>query len=72
MTIRKPQWLNDGEPPPDAACEVWCEDTGGEYRLPYPCVWRDGTWYGVEKINPVAIRVAGWCIDAPRNKPAMS
>ena len=32
--IRKPQWLKEGEPPPDAACEVWCKDTGGEYRLP--------------------------------------
>ena len=29
MTIRKPQHLNEGEPPPrDTACEVWCEIQG--------------------------------------------
>ena len=44
---------------------------GSEYRLAYPCVWRDGAWYGIGKTNPVAIRVIGWCIDVPRKKPAM-
>jgi hypothetical protein len=66
MTIRKPKWLNEGEPPPDATCEVWCEDKFGEYRLPYQCVWRDGAWYGVGKTKPVAMQVIGWCINAPR------
>ena len=72
MTVRKPQWFNEGEPPPGTACEVWCEDTGVEYRLPYQCVWRDGAWYGIGKTNPLAIRVTGWYIDMPRKKRAMS
>ena len=68
MTIQKRQWLNEGEPPPETTCEVWCEDAVGDYQLPYPCVWRDGAWYGIGKTNPVAIRVIGWRADAPRIK----
>jgi hypothetical protein len=64
--IRKPQWLNEGEPPPDTACMVWCKDADGEYRLPFPWYWRDGAWYGAGKNKPVAMRVIGWCADAPR------
>jgi hypothetical protein len=62
MTIRKASEVNEGEPPADTACDVWCKDTVGEYRLPYPCVWHDGAWYGVGKPNPLTIRVTGWRI----------
>ena len=68
MTMRKAQGLNEGEPPPDTTCDVWCEDTVGEYRLPYLCAWQDGAWYGVGKTNPLAIRVIGWRISMPRTK----
>ncbi len=62
------EWWNEGEPPPDAACEVWCKDT---YRLPYLCVWRDGAWYGIGKTNPVAIPVVGWRPDAPKPRRSL-
>jgi len=66
MTMRKAHGVNEGEPLPDTTCDVWCEDTVGEYRLPYLCVWRDGAWYGVGKTNPLAIRVIGWRISMPK------
>ena len=66
MTIRKASWVNEGEPPAGTTCDVWREDTLGEYRRPYLCVWRDGAWYGVGKTNPLAIRVIGWRVTMPK------
>ena len=68
MTTRKASAVNEGEPPPDIACDVWCVDTVGEYRLPYACVWRDGAWYGAGKTNPLATKVIGWRINMPLTK----
>ena len=49
-----------GEPPPDQAVEVLCEDHSGTYKLPFRCRRIDGEWLNSESGSTVEATVVGW------------
>jgi hypothetical protein len=52
--------FSQGKPPSGQHLTLLCEDQNGKYRLPFPCEWRDGAWYRVERSGPLTVRVIGW------------
>jgi hypothetical protein len=49
-----------GDPPPDQAVQVLCEDHSGTYQLPFPCRCIDGEWLNAESGSAVQATVVGW------------
>ena len=52
----------DSSPPAEQVCDVLAHDDTGEYQLPFPCQWREGAWYPLEKTKPLAVKIIGWRI----------
>jgi hypothetical protein len=57
---RLAQFDGSGEPPPDVAVEVLCEDHSGTYQLPFACRLIEGRWHNHESGGPVEASVIGW------------
>jgi hypothetical protein len=49
-----------GDPPPDVAVQVLCEDKSGTYQLPFPCHFVDGIWRNARTGSDVEASVVGW------------
>jgi hypothetical protein len=49
-----------GEPPPEVALEVLCEDRSGTYQLPFACVCVNGHWRNADTGDLVEASVIGW------------
>ncbi len=49
-----------GDPEPDQAVQVLCEDHSGTYQLPFPCKLIDGEWRNAESGSAVEATVVGW------------
>ena len=52
MNSKLNSYFNPDAPPIDLPCVVLAKDEGGEYRLPYPCVWRGDAWYALGNKTP--------------------
>ena len=57
---RLAEFNGQGEPTPQQAVQVPCEDHSGTYQLPFPCNFIDGTWRNAESGSEVAANVVGW------------
>lgn len=57
---RLSEFDGQGEPPPDLAVQVLCEDHSGTYLLPFACRFVDGEWLNNESGNTVEATVVGW------------
>ena len=68
MNSKLNSYFSPDAPPIDLPCVVLAKDEGGEYRLPYPCVWRGDAWYALGKTKPLAIKIIGWQYRTPTNK----
>ena len=55
---------HEGAPPGDVQMELLCQDNSGTYRLPFPCIWRDGRWTNAATGEAIGAEVVGW--RAPR------
>lgn len=49
-----------GDPPPELAVQVLCEDHSGTYQLPFLCRFADGLWINASTEDVVEARVVGW------------
>lgn len=57
---RLAQFDGSGEPPPDQALEVLCEDHSGTYQLPFRCLYADGKWHNQQSGDVLDAAVVGW------------
>jgi hypothetical protein len=57
---RLAEFNGNGEPPPDKALQVLCEDQSGTYQLPFACHWVDGEWRNSESGGTLQATVVGW------------
>jgi hypothetical protein len=57
---RLAEFDGQGDPPPDLAVQVLCEDHSGTYQLPFACRFVDGIWINAETGSTVEARVVGW------------
>jgi hypothetical protein len=57
---RLAEFNGNGDPLPDQAVEVLCEDHSGTYQLPFPCRMVDGEWRNAESGSTVEATVVGW------------
>jgi hypothetical protein len=52
--------FSQGRPPSGQHLTLLCEDQNGKYKLPFRCERRDGTWYHVDKSEPLQVKVVEW------------
>jgi hypothetical protein len=55
--------FSTGEPPSDVLLDLLCEDAGGKYVVPFPCVWKGGAYWNPKSQNdsrPLEAKVVGW------------
>ena len=57
---RLAEFNGHGDPAPDQAVQVLCEDHSGTYQLPFPCKYVDGGWRNAESGSVVEAAVVGW------------
>jgi hypothetical protein len=57
---RLAEFNGQGDPMPDQAVQVLCEDHSGTYQLPFPCKFSDGRWHNAESGDLVEATVVGW------------
>jgi hypothetical protein len=57
---RLAEFNGQGDPIPDQAVQVLCEDHSGTYQLPFPCKFLDGQWHNAESGSLVEVAVVGW------------
>jgi hypothetical protein len=57
---RLAEFDGNGEPPPDLAVQLLCEDHSGTYQLPFACFWVNGEWRNSESGGTVRATVVGW------------
>ena len=57
---RLAQFDGNGEPPPDQAVEVLCEDHSGTYKLPFACRLVEGQWRNNATGGAVEATVVAW------------
>ncbi len=57
---RLAEFNGQGDPPPDLAVQVLCEDHSGTYQLPFLCQFVDNEWRSTTTGNLVEARVVGW------------
>jgi hypothetical protein len=57
---RLAEFDGNGEPSPEEAVQVLCEDKSGTYQLPFACYCVNGEWRNSESGNLVEARVVGW------------
>ena len=57
---RLAEFNGSGDPPPDQAVQVLCEDQSGTYQLPFACRWVNGEWRNNESGSTVQATVVGW------------
>lgn len=57
---RLAEFDGQGDPPPDVAVQVLCEDKSGTYQLPFPCHYVDGIWRNARTGGDVEASVVGW------------
>ena len=57
---RLAEFNGEGNPAPDQAVQVLCEDHSGTYQLPFPCKYVDGEWRNAESGSVVEATVVGW------------
>lgn len=57
---RLAEFDGNGEPSPDEAVQVLCEDKSGTYQLPFACRRVNGEWRNSESGSLVEAMVVGW------------
>jgi hypothetical protein len=57
---RLAEFNGSGDPPPDQAVQVLCEDQSGTYQLPFACRWVNGEWRNSESGSALQATVVGW------------
>jgi hypothetical protein len=57
---RLAEFDGQGDPPPELAAQVLCEDHSGTYQLPFLCRFIDGEWRNANTGIAVEARVVGW------------
>jgi hypothetical protein len=57
---RLAEFNGQGDPTPDRAVQVLCEDHSGTYQLPFPCKYVGGEWRNAESGSVVEAAVVGW------------
>jgi hypothetical protein len=57
---RLAEFDGNGEPSPDEAVQVLCEDKSGTYQLPFSCRRVNGEWRNSESGGLVEATVVGW------------
>ena len=57
---RLAEFNGEGQPPPDQAVQVLCEDHSGTYQLPFACRFVDGEWRNNESGGLLEATVVGW------------
>jgi hypothetical protein len=57
---RLAEFNGQGDPLPDQAVQVLCEDHSGTYQLPFPGKRIDGKWRNAESGSVVEATVIGW------------
>ncbi len=57
---RLAEFDGNGDPPPDKAVQVLCEDQSGTYQLPFACRFVDGEWRNDESGGTLEATVVGW------------
>ena len=57
---RLAEFNGQGDPAPDQAVQVLCEDHSGTYQLPFPCTFEAGEWKNAESGGLVEASVVGW------------
>ena len=65
---RLAQFDGNGQPPPEQAVEVLCEDHSGTYQLPFACRYVEGRWQNHEAGNAVEATVIGWRLPRMKHK----
>ncbi len=57
---RLAEFNGQGDPDPDLAVQVLCEDHSGTYQLPFLCRFVDDEWRNADTDSAVEARVVGW------------